>query len=141
MHIIDSALALACRVHAGQVDKSGEAYILHPLRLMMQFDHHDEQLVALLHDVVEDGDVTQGDLRAIGLPDNVVTAIDCLSKRQGETYDAFIERIGPNALARKVKIADIRDNLNLTRLPELHEQDLERAAKYHRALMYLSAMD
>lgn len=134
MNILDAAVALACRVHAGQVDKSGKPYILHPLRLMLKFEGVDEQVVSVLHDVVEDGDVSLDDLRALGVSDAAVAAIDCLSKREGEQYEDFIARIKPNDLARRVKIADIRDNLDLTRLPEISDKDLQRAAKYHRAL-------
>ncbi|WP_434602276.1 GTP pyrophosphokinase [Pseudomonas sp. Z4-7] len=137
MSILDAAIALASKVHAGQVDKAGKPYILHPLRLMMKFDGLEEQLVSLLHDVVEDGDVTLDELRELGIPEAVVTAIDCLTKRQGESYEQFIARIRPNPLATQVKIADIHDNLDLTRLPVVRDKDLERAAKYHRALRYL----
>ncbi|AMZ73596.1 MULTISPECIES: hypothetical protein [Pseudomonas] len=137
MSILDAAIALASRGHAGQVDKAGKPYILHPLRLMMKFDGLEEQLVSLLHDVVEDGDVTLDELRGLGIPEVVVTAIDCLTKRKGESYEQFIARIRPNPLATKVKIADIHDNLDLTRLPVVRDKDLERAAKYHRALRYL----
>ncbi|MCD5973949.1 GTP pyrophosphokinase [Pseudomonas quasicaspiana] len=137
MSILDVAIATASRVHAGQLDKAGKPYILHPLRLMMRFDDLEGQLVSLLHDVVEDGDVTFDDLRESGIPEAVVTAIDCLTKRPGEPYEQFITRIHLNPLATRVKIADIRDNLDLTRLPVLHDKDLERAAKYHRALRYL----
>jgi hypothetical protein len=137
MNILDAAVALACRVHAGQVDKSGKPYILHPLRLMLKFEGVDEQVVSVLHDVVEDGDVTLDDLRAMGVSDAAVAAIDCLSKREGELYEDFIARIKPNDLARRVKIADICDNLDLTRLPHVSDKDLQRAAKYHRALREL----
>jgi (p)ppGpp synthase/HD superfamily hydrolase len=139
MSILDAAIALASRVHAGQVDKAGKPYILHPLRLMMKFDGLEEQLVSLLHDVVEDGDVTLDELRKLGIPEAAVTAIDCLTKREGEFYEQFIARIRPNPLATQVKIADIHDNLDLTRLPVVRDKDLERAAKYHRALLYLQA--
>jgi (p)ppGpp synthase/HD superfamily hydrolase len=137
MNILDVAIAFAAKAHAGQLDKAGKPYILHPLRLMMKFDELEEQLASLLHDVVEDGDVTLDELRGLGIPEVTVVAIDCLTKRPGETYEQFISRIRPNPLATKVKIADIRDNLDLTRLPALQEKDLERAAKYHQALLYL----
>lgn len=138
MNIIDAAIALACRVHAGQVDKSGKPYILHPLRLMLKFDDRDAQVVSVLHDVVEDSDTTLEDLRALGISEDAIEAIDCLSKRPSEQYNNFISRIIPNELARKVKIADIEDNLDLTRLPTLSEKDLLRVAKYHQALRRLS---
>lgn len=137
MSILDAAVALACRVHAGQVDKSGKPYILHPLRLMLKFEDVDEQVVSVLHDVVEDGDVTLDELRELGVSSAAVAAIDCLSKREGELYEDFIARIKPNDLARRVKIADIRDNLDLTRLPQVSDKDLQRVAKYHRALREL----
>jgi hypothetical protein len=137
MSILDAAVALACRVHAGQVDKSGKPYILHPLRLMLKFEDVDEQVVSVLHDVVEDGDVTLEELRELGVSSAAVAAIDCLSKREGELYEDFIARIKPNDLARRVKIADIRDNLDLTRLPQVSDKDLQRVAKYHRALREL----
>lgn len=137
MNILDAAVALACRVHAGQLDKSGKPYILHPLRLMLKFEDVDEQVVSVLHDVVEDGDVTLEDLRELGVSSAAVAAIDCLSKREGEVYEDFIARIKPNDLARRVKIADIRDNLDLTRLPRVSDKDLQRVAKYHRALREL----
>ncbi|WET10619.1 MULTISPECIES: GTP pyrophosphokinase [unclassified Pseudomonas] len=137
MSILDAVIALACRVHAGQVDKSGKPYILHPLRLMLKFETLDEQVVSVLHDVVEDSNVTLDELRQLGLSEHVIHAIDCLSKRPGEVYEDFIARIWPDELARKVKIEDIRDNLNLTRLPTLETKDLERIAKYHKALRYL----
>lgn len=134
---LETAIALACRVHAGQRDKAGRAYVLHPLRLMLRFEDPEAQMAAVLHDVVEDGDVRLEDLRILGIPESVVQAVDCLSRREGETYDAFIERIRPNALARRVKREDIRDNLDVTRLPELGEADLARVARYHRALAAL----
>jgi len=137
MSNLDVAIALACRAHTGQVDKAGGAYILHPLRLMLRFTDSQAQIVAVLHDVVEDSDTTLADLRASGFCEAVVSAIGCLSKREGENYQDFIERLAPNALARQVKIEDIRDNLNLERLPSLTDKDLVRVRKYHAALGYL----
>lgn len=139
MNQLETAIALACRVHAGQVDKSGQAYILHPLRLMLQFEHDDERIVSVLHDVVEDGGVTLDQLRQLGLSEAIVAAIDCLSKRPGEQYEDFIARLAPNPLARKVKMEDIKHNLDVTRLPALHEKDLQRIAKYHQALRFLNS--
>lgn len=138
MSNLDTAIALACRAHAGQVDKAGGAYILHPLRLMLRFDDLEAQMVAVLHDVVEDSDTGLADLRALGFADAVVNAIECLTKQPGEDYTAFIQRLAVNPLARRVKIEDIKDNLNLTRLPELSDKDLARARKYHQALAYLN---
>jgi (p)ppGpp synthase/HD superfamily hydrolase len=141
MSVLEKAIALACRVHAGQVDKSGAPYILHPLRLMLRFTDESSRIVSVLHDVVEDGDVTLDDLRRLELPEAVVVAIDCLSKRPSESYEEFIRRLSSNELARRVKIEDIKDNLDLTRLDKLTDADLTRTAKYHAALQSLLIVD
>jgi (p)ppGpp synthase/HD superfamily hydrolase len=141
MSILNSAIVLACKAHAGQVDKAGKPYILHPLRLMLNFDDEEAQVVSVLHDVVEDSDVTLDDLSVLGVSESVVEAIDCLTKRKGEAYEDFISRIRVNALARRVKIADIKDNLDLTRMASITEKDVQRAAKYHRALAVLLSED
>lgn len=137
MSSLEKAIQLACNAHAGQLDKAGQPYILHPLRLMMKFSSEQEQIVAVLHDVVEDTAVSLQQLKSLGFSEDVIEAIDCLTKREGEEYNAFIERISKNALATQVKIQDIQDNLDLTRLPSITDKDLERAKKYHQALTYL----
>jgi len=139
MSTLDAAIALACRAHHAQTDRAGGSYILHPLRMMLRFDDLDAQIVAVLHDVVEDSEICLADLRALGFSDIVVSAIECMTKQPGEAYTAFIERLAANPLARRVKVEDIKDNLNLTRLPVLTDKDLERARKYHLALAYLNA--
>ncbi|MEY3201804.1 MAG: hypothetical protein RIR70_1354, partial [Pseudomonadota bacterium] len=137
MSTLPTAIALACRVHADQQDKAGQPYILHPLRVMLKLASEEEKIVGVLHDTVEDGDVSLEDLTRAGFSERVVAAIDCLTKRAGEPYDNFIARIAANDLARSVKIEDIKDNLDLTRLTALTDEDWARVAKYHRALAYL----
>jgi (p)ppGpp synthase/HD superfamily hydrolase len=137
MNNLDVAIAFACKVHAGQVDKSGQPYILHPLRLMLKFEDEDERIVSVLHDVVEDGYVSFNELRGLGLCESIIEAIDCLSKRPGERYDDFIQRLSSNKLAKRVKIEDIRDNLDITRLCSFGDEDFIRTVKYHKALQYL----
>ena len=137
MSNLDKAVALACKVHAGQIDKSGQPYILHPLSLMLKFQDENARIVSVLHDVVEDGNVTLNELRQLGLCELVVSAIDFLSKKPYEPYEEFILRLSSNELARKVKIEDIKDNLDLTRLQSIRDDDLIRIAKYHKALQYL----
>lgn len=139
--MIDEAIALASRSHAAQKDRAGQPYILHPLRLMLKFKTESEQIVAVLHDVVEDAGITLDELRKLGFSEQVVDAIDCLSKREGEQYGDFIDRIAVNALARKVKAEDIKDNLDLTRLALVGEADLKRVGKYHAALTYLLSLE
>jgi len=134
---ICKAIALACEAHAGQLDKAGQPYIYHPLRLMMRLQGEEERIVSVLHDVVEDSDVSFEDLRQFGFSDRVIDAVECLTKRVGEPYEEFITRLSSNELARKVKIEDVKDNLDVTRLGSLRDQDLARIAKYHKALQYL----
>lgn len=139
MDLIALAVEIAAKAHAGQVDKAGRPYILHPLRLMMQMRQPNEMIAAVLHDTIEDSDMTWDELRGFGIPDEVVQALDLLSRRDGENYEHFIQRIKTNALARKVKLADLADNMNLLRLREVGEKELKRLAKYHRAYMELTA--
>lgn len=133
MKLIEKALKIACAAHLGQTDKSGEAYILHPLRVMGKMDSMQEKLVALLHDVIEDSTHTSESLSKEGIPQVIIDAIEALTKIKGETYKEFIERVKQNDLAKSVKIADIEDNINVLRLNELSQVDLERVSKYHSA--------
>ncbi len=134
---LDKAIAIACKAHEGQVDKAGQPYILHPLRLMLKFINQNERITAVLHDVVEDSDVSLKDLKAEGFSEDILEAINCLSKKTGENYDDFILRISKNDLASAVKIEDIKDNLDVTRIDNLSDEDLTRIKKYHRALKFL----
>ncbi|KFA86922.1 GTP pyrophosphokinase [Archangium violaceum Cb vi76] len=130
---LEDAIALAVEAHRGQRDKSGKAYILHPLRVMMRLETDTERMVAILHDVVEDTPWTLERLRGLGYPEEVLGALDCLTKREGETYEAFIERILPHPLARRVKRADLEDNMDVRRLLALTDRDAERLARYRAA--------
>ena len=137
MSDLDRAIFIAVQAHAGQVDKAGQSYILHPLRLMLKFNSADEMMVAVLHDVVEDSSITLDELRASGFSDVVVDAIASLTKKSGESYEDFILRVSRNELARKVKIEDVKDNLDLTRLHKITDKDMLRIQKYHSALEML----
>lgn len=133
------AIEIANKAHSKQFDKAGQPYILHPLRLMSQFQQTDEMVVAVLHDVIEDSDVSLDDLTSNGFSRAVVEAIDCLSHRKGERYEEYIKRISTNILARKIKIEDLKDNMDLTRLDSVSDKDLARIEKYHSALRVLLA--
>ena len=133
MNIIEKSLEIALKAYSGQKDKAGKTYILHPLRIMSKMESEYEISTALLHDVIEDSDYTAENLLAEGIPREVVEAVQLLSKIEGETYDQFIDRIVGNALASKIKLADIEDNINLLRLDSVGEKDLERVTKYHKA--------
>lgn len=138
---IEIALNLALKAHAGQVDKAGKPYILHPLRLMHRFTDPEEQAVALLHDVIEDSEMTAEDLIDQGISQDVVDAVVALTRGALESYSQFIARIGTNELARKVKMADIEDNLHVLRLGKLSDLDLKRIAKYHKSWYQLVSME
>ncbi|CAJ36424.1 bifunctional (p)ppGpp synthetase/guanosine-3',5'-bis(diphosphate) 3'-pyrophosphohydrolase [Methanocella arvoryzae] len=151
---LEDVIILATQSHKGQRDRADLPYILHPLRVMMEMDPADEDamIVAVLHDVVEDTSVTLSDLQSKGYPDNIVDALDCLTKRTNpaeagsgvydingkERYSYYIRRIKQNPLATKVKIADLRHNSDLGRLRKVESWDLKRLDRYQRALMYLT---
>ena len=134
---LEDAIVIAVEAHRGQKDKAGAAYITHPLRLMLQMETKVEQMVAVLHDVVEDSKMTLEGLRERGFSEQVVDAVDAVTARAGENYEDFILRAKPNPLARKVKMADLRDNMRMDRIAKLKPKDLQRLARYHRALRVL----
>ena len=132
---VAAAIAFAAAKHINQVDRAGQPYILHPLRVMAAMDTDESKRVAVLHDVVEDCGVTLDELRALGYPEREVLAIDALTKRADEhdDYPKFITRVLLNPLAAKVKLADVEDNLDTRRLETLGAKDLQRVARYHAA--------
>lgn len=137
MATLERAIEIAAKAHAGQVDKAGQPYVLHPLRMMLAVTAPEARIAAVLHDVVEDTAVTLEELRGEGFPEAVLEAVEALTKRDGEDYEAFIRRVAPNAIAREVKLADLRDNSDLSRIAEPTERDRERIRKYQRAIAYL----
>jgi (p)ppGpp synthase/HD superfamily hydrolase len=127
------------KAHQGQVDKYGKPYILHPLRVMFRLETELEQMVGVLHDVVEDSDVTFADLRHIGYSEAVIMALDGVTRREDETYDEFVERSLAHPVSRRVKLADLEDNMDLRRLTEeMTEKDVARMNRYRRAWQRLS---
>ncbi len=114
---------------------------MHPLRAMSKMQSGTEMCVALLHDVIENSDLTATDLLTAGMTKPVVDAVLALTKAESQSYDDFIEQVAVNPLARKVKLADIEDNINLLRLETVSEKDLQRVAKYHHAWKRLHALD
>lgn len=134
MQGIDEAIALAVEAHRGQVDKAGEPYILHPLRVMLACKGEAKRIAAVLHDTVEDSGLEISLIRhRFGA--EVADAVDCLSRRDGETYTDFIERCRSNPIARSVKLADLADNMDLSRLGrEPTITDAQRQQKYAEAV-------
>lgn len=132
-----AAMRLAYAAHKEQVDKNGIPYILHPLHLAEQMDDEDAVCVALLHDVMEDTDITAEEIRSIGMPDAVMDALALLTHDPSEPYFDYVARIKGNALARRVKIADLCHNSDLSRLDVVTDRDRARVRKYARALELL----
>ena len=129
---LQDAIALATKYHEGQVDKAGKPYISHPMRVMEKMMLEDEKIVAVLHDIVEDTNITLQDLKDRGYSDYIVNSIDCLSKRDGESYDKFVERTMTDTMASYVKLADLEDNMDLSRLKTVTEKDKARHKKYKK---------
>lgn len=134
MPTLTRAITLAAQHHEGQIDKGGNPYILHPLRLMLRATTEEDRIVSLLHDIVEDTLLTLVDLKNEGFSDQIIAAINCLTRRSDETYEQFIERILHNDLARRVKILDLEDNSDLSRIGSPSSDDIQRLGKYKRAL-------
>jgi (p)ppGpp synthase/HD superfamily hydrolase len=134
MDLVEKAIALAVEAHAGEVDKQGKPYILHPLHLMMQMETAEEMITAVLHDVVEDTALTLEDLRQQGFPEAVLEALALLTHDTASTsYEEYVAAIKPNPLACKVKLADLAHNMDVRRLPEMGMKDYGRLEKYRRA--------
>ena len=137
MSTLERAIEIATTAHTGQVDKAGEPYIHHPLRVMLSVSTPDERLVAVLHDVIEDTVISSKDLLAEGFSSRIVDAVVALSKSEGQTYEQYIESVAQNSLARVVKLADLEDNSDLSRIPNPTERDCERLEKYRRTRTFI----
>ncbi|BBH19133.1 hypothetical protein Back11_04780 [Paenibacillus baekrokdamisoli] len=131
---ITTALIIAATAHKGQYDKGNKPYILHPLAVMNRVHTLEEKIVAILHDVVEDTSVTLEVLSVQGFTPVMIDAIDRLTKRESESYMDFIQRAKENEISRNVKIADIQENMDLSRLTKPTDKDHERVEKYQKAL-------
>jgi (p)ppGpp synthase/HD superfamily hydrolase len=138
---IEDALVVAVEAHRGQwyPAPAPEPFILHPLRVMLGVTSRTAQIVALLHDVVEDSPLTLGDLADKGFDGSVLDAVDCLSRRRGEPYADYINRVATDHLAREVKLSDLADNLANNRALPATSDNLVRIERYIQALRVLNA--
>ena len=137
--ILDRAKEIAKAAHEGQVDKAGKPYIEHPMRVMKMGKTVEEKIAGVLHDVVEDSEWTFEMLEKEGIPKDVMDALRCVTKlSEDEDYDHFIARVKTNPLAVKVKLNDLKDNMDITRLDQVTEKDLARLNKYIRAYRQLT---
>ena len=139
--LLEKAILLAVQAHQGQRQKDGSPYILHPLHLMAQLDDPAAQMVAVLHDVVEDTAVTMADLVALGLPEAVIAALQLLTHDEAMPYELYIQQIADNPLARQVKLADLTHNMDIRRLPVVTAKDRVRLQKYHQSWQFLQRCD
>ena len=130
MPTLERAIAIAAQAHVGQLDKGGQPYILHPLRVMLRLDGERERIAAVLHDVVEDSPVTLAELAAEGFDQDVLDALAALTKAPGETRVEAAHRAARHPIARAVKLADNAENSDLNRIPEPTAKDRERMAEY-----------
>lgn len=123
--------------HNGQKDKAGVPYVFHPINVALLCERESEKIVALLHDVLEDTDATEKDLISLGLKTEEIEAIKLLTKPREEDYFSYIKRVAENPIARKVKMADLTHNMDLTRLNTITEKDIRRKEKYENVYRFL----
>lgn len=132
-NLLEKALVIATKAHEGQKDKAGSPYILHPIRVSNRCLTDEEKIVALLHDVIEDTNVSASDLLASGFPRNIVEAVLSVTRNEGESYEDFVIRSKQNPIGRQVKLHDLEDNMDITRFNQLTEKNLVRLNKYLKA--------
>lgn len=137
--LLTEAIRIANISHYGQVDKGGQPYILHPLRVMLCLNTIEEKIVGVLHDVIEDTDMTYKSLMTEGFQGEteILEAIQSVTRNKDESYSEFILRAKANKIGKMVKIADLKDNMNLDRIPDPTEKDFKRLEKYEKALNVL----
>jgi (p)ppGpp synthase/HD superfamily hydrolase len=139
MSTLERAIAVAAAAHQGQTDKAHEPYILHPIRVMLKLSTPDERTAAVLHDLLEDTNWTRADLEREGFCQVVLDAVEALTRRSEETYEDFLHRVSLNPVALRVKLADLEDNLDASRIEQPTERDLRRMEKYRAARALLES--
>ncbi|EOU1990523.1 GTP pyrophosphokinase [Clostridium perfringens] len=133
MSLLELAIDIATKAHEGQVDKGGDPYINHPLRVMNSCDTEETKIIAVLHDVIEDTDITIDYLRNKGFGDNILVPLSLLTRGKNESYMQYIDKISKNEKAKAVKLKDLKDNMNIKRIPNPTEKDFNRLKKYKKA--------
>ncbi len=138
---IEDALELVVSRFKGMTDADGEPYVLHCLRVMLGVSDPLAQQAAVMHDLIEDTDVSLDDLKQLGFPDEVIKAVDLVTHRQHETYAEYVVRIRSNELARQVKLSDLKDNAAMCRVlyrEHTHEEDTKRIGRYILSSQFLT---
>lgn len=136
--LYDLALKIAIQAHREQKDKSGREYVMHPIRVAERCKDPRAKIVALLHDTIEDTEVTVGYLREEGFPEEIINGILSVTKKEGESYEDFVRRAAENEIGIIVKKADLEDNMDIRRLREITDKDVERLRKYLKAWQFLN---
>ena len=134
------ASKIAYKAHEGQTDKAGVPYIFHPIHIAEQMDNEESCIVALLHDVVEDSNITLEYLSKY-FNEDIIEALRILTKEENDDYVEYIKRVKTNKLATKVKLKDLEHNMDLTRLDEITDDDMNRSKKYSDAIRYLEDVE
>lgn len=135
------ALNIMLKQHHGQKDKAGREYYFHPMRVSRRCLKIKQKIVALLHDTIEDTGLTSDNLKEMGFDEDIVNGVLSVTRQEGETYAQFIERANNNTLGMIVKIHDLEDNMDITRLPDLTEKDWHRLNKYLHSWWYLNNLE
>lgn len=136
---LERAIQIAVQAHRGQQDKAGQLYILHPLRVMFRLENDLERTVGVLHDVVEDTSWTSEQLREEGFSEEILMTLDGVTNRDGESYEDFIERSAANPVSKRVKLADLEDNMDVKRMQVVRDRDRDRLNKYLQAWRHLTS--
>ena len=138
MFTLEKAIKLACEKHEGQFRWNGDPYVMHLLRVMLKMTTNDERIVAVLHDSLEDTNLTEWDLFEAGCPDHLIAAIVLLTHKKEDSYGKYVRKLNQNVIAKTVKMEDISDNLDLRNIGhQITERDIERVTKYVKALDFL----
>lgn len=137
--LLELAIKVATEAHKGQKDKGGNPYIEHPKAVAARVDNLEHKIVAYLHDVVEDTEITLDDLAEMGFTNRIVNSVRLLTKTDKLTYEEYLKRLKADDSAQHVKIADLRHNMDLSRIPEPTEKDYKRIEKYKRSLEFLES--
>ena len=135
---LEEAIKLASIKHYGQRDKSNKPYIFHLLHVMNNVNDLNAKIVGVLHDILEDTDITRNDLLNCGFSEDIVIAVEILTKVKNQKYMEYIKNVKSNSIARKVKLIDLKHNMDLTRLSEISDEDLKRNIKYFKAYKKLN---
>lgn len=140
--MLSKAILIATNAHAGQFDKGGSPYIMHCIKVTHYTHSTDPEIlaIAMLHDVIEDTDVTYKDFRVFGMSERVIEGVRALTKVPGESYEGYKARVKMNPDSRIVKMADLRHNCDIRRLKDVTQKDIARVAKYHKFYLELKAV-